>query len=432
MQYTYLELLSYLLIYSFLGWVVEVFVMSIRQKRFCNRGFFNLPLCLSYGIVMNILVIMLPTMREHYLFQFVTVLVTSSTIFFLSGSLAKRVSRKKLWQYEENNLFGGDKKKFWQTLVITGAFWLTAEVLHPIIFLIVHMLPHWLLWAVCVTAGIMLLLDLLGILYVIYRKKNVEELEKYRKERQEGKRVFHDNIYVWIWNRLEKAYPNIEQMDDKEADEKYDFAVGICFDKIIWIFLICALLGDIIETFYCRMVGGVWMSRSSVIYGPFSIVWGLGAAILTIVLQRLREKEDRYVFLAGFLLGGVYEYACSVFTEVFFGTVFWDYSHMPFNIGGRTNLLFCIFWGILAVVWVKLAYPYLSRLIEKTPPIAGKIATWIMLIFMFCNALISSAAMLRYLERQENKPAENMVEVFLDAQYDDDLIEFIWPNMKVR
>ena len=111
------------------------------------------------------------------------------------------------------------------------------------------------------------------------------------------------------------------------------------------------------------------MSRSSVIYGAFSIVWGLGAVILTVVLQRFAGREDRYVFIAGSVLGGVYEYVCSVFTEVFFGTTFWDYSDMPFNIGGRTNLLYCIFWGDVykrqlqygAGAWDDRQYPVFQR-----------------------------------------------------------------------
>lgn len=51
---------------------------------------------------------------------------------------------------------------------------------------------------------------------------------------------------------------------------------------------------------------------------------------------------------------------------------------------------------------------------------------------MCCNALISAAAMLRYQERAEAKAAENVIEEFMDKQYDDELIEFIWPNMKIR
>lgn len=71
------------------------------------------------------------------------------------------------------------------------------------------------------------------------------------------------------------------------------FAQGICFDKLIWMFMICALLGDLIETLYCKLTIDVWMSRSSVIYGPFSIVWGVGAVLLTIVLQKVVQKDDR-------------------------------------------------------------------------------------------------------------------------------------------
>jgi Protein of unknown function (DUF1113). len=71
------------------------------------------------------------------------------------------------------------------------------------------------------------------------------------------------------------------------------------------------------------------MSRSSVVYGPFSIVWGLGCACLTAFLYKYKDKSDRYIFLYGTVLGGAYEYICSVFTELVFGTVFWDYSKIP-------------------------------------------------------------------------------------------------------
>ena len=121
-----------------------------------------------------------------------------------------------------------------------------------------------------------------------------------------------------------------------------------------------AFLGDITETIFCYTRTGIIMSRSSVVYGPFSIVWGLGCVLLTAFLYPYREKNDRYIFLAGTILGGAYEYICSVFSELVFGTVFWDYSAIPFNLGGRINLLYCFFWGIVAVVWLKMLYPILS------------------------------------------------------------------------
>ena len=56
----------------------------------------------------------------------------------------------------------------------------------------------------------------------------------------------------------------------------------------------------------CGLVNGQWMSRSSVLYGPFSFVWGLGAVVLTISLQRLAHRDSFFVFAAGFFIGGAY------------------------------------------------------------------------------------------------------------------------------
>lgn len=210
------------------------------------------------------------------------------------------------------------------------------------------------------------------------------------------------------------------------------FAQGICWDKIFWVFLVSAFIGDGIETVYCWIVGEGWMSRSSVLYGPFSIVWGLGAVILTLVLSRFAHKRDQYIFLVGALLGGVYEYVCSVFTEIFLGTTFWDYSWMPLNIDGRTNVLYMCFWGILSVVWIKFIYPKMSAVLEKIPVLPGKMITWLLVLFMVCNTILSAFAMVRYTGRKEGKEADNVIESFLDEHYGDARMEKVWPNMMIN
>ena len=118
------------------------------------------------------------------------------------------------------------------------------------------------------------------------------------------------------------------------------------------------------------------MSRSSVVWGPFSIVWGLALAAATLFLYKYRDRSASFFFVAGPLLGGLYEYLCSVFTELVFGTVFWDYSAIPFNLGGRINLLYCFFWGFAAVAWFRGLYPILARWIAKIPPRPGQAVVW--------------------------------------------------------
>lgn len=98
-----------------------------------------------------------------------------------------------------------------------------------------------------------------------------------------------------IRRRMVKAYPSLKERKRAEnggIDEKTAvFARGCCFYKLAMLFFIGAFLGDITETIFCYTRTGIIMSRSSVVYGPFSIVWGLGCVLLTAFLYPYREKK---------------------------------------------------------------------------------------------------------------------------------------------
>ena len=250
-----------------------------------------------------------------------------------------------------------------------------------------------------------------------------------------------EGLTGWTLKHLNKAYPLLDarslvkaKLDEEkrleEAKERAGvFAVGCSFYKLVCLFFLGSFLGDITETIFCYVTAGELMSRSSVVYGPFSIVWGFGCVLLTAILYQYRTRSDGYIFLFGTVLGGAYEYFCSVFTELVFGTVFWDYSKIPFNLGGRINLLYCFFWGIAAVVWLKVLYPLFSGWIEKIPKKAGIVLTWIMIVFMIFNMAVSAFAMARYSVRNTTgAEASTGLDMFMDEHFPDERMERIYPN----
>ena len=236
---------------------------------------------------------------------------------------------------------------------------------------------------------------------------------------------------MWILDHVErrmaKAHPALTFVRPKRQQTD-TFAAGCSPYKIILLFFIGAFLGDITETIFCRVTGGEWMSRSSVVWGPFSIVWGLAIAMVTQLLYRYKDKPASWLFVMGTLLGGAYEYLCSVFTEIVFGAVFWDYSAIPFNLGGRINLLYCFFWGFAAIAWFKVLFPPISACIEKLPPRGGRVLTWALCIFMAADIAVSSAALVRYNDRLNGVPASNSVEVYLDGHYGNDRMHQVYPK----
>ncbi len=427
-EYTLYEVVFFLFLYAFLGWAVEVCFYSIRDRHFVNRGLVSLPFHLPCGITFALLIQLLPTLGRNFVLQFIAIFAVMTVVQSLAGVFGRRISRIARWETEAE--FSGSGRDWLERSVRAVAILLVYQIVHPVLLTMMTLLPPLLIRiAVWVDLALMLV-DFSVMVYAIRFGKRPASFQTTIAEGSE-KWTQHlaNQISAHIWRRLEKAYPGIEA--EAQGSERPVFARGLCLDKLVWVFLICALLGDIIETFYCGLVNGQWMNRSSVLYGPFSFVWGIGAVVLTITLHRLAEKSDRYVFVGGFVIGGAYEYLCSVFTEIVFGTVFWDYSDMPLNIGGRTNVLFCFFWGLLAVVWVKILYPRMERAIEKTPPLAGKIATWIVIFLMTCNGLLTAGAMLRYGSRAVSPEPNGIVEEFLDNMYDDAYVEHRWPNMIV-
>lgn len=429
MGYSLGELILFLFIYSFMGWCIEVAVMALRTGKFCNRGFFNLPLCLSYGITMDVLIIFMPNLTEHWLFGTAAYIVITSAAAYLSGAISRLLLGVQLWKFQSLSIFAGGKKNLVYAVALGCLGILTHQLIQPFVYMLSTFIPDMLLNIIAIVGSILLVWDFFAVILSMHSHSRSSARGIMANIRRRKSRI-GQYVSESIQRRLENAYPEI-QVESPDSRNRFTFAQGMCPDKLIWVFMICALLGDFIETVFVGLQTGRIMSRSSVIYGPFSIVWGAGGVLLTVLLQKIAKKDDRYAFIAGFVIGGVYEYMCSVFTELVLGTTFWDYSNEPFNIGGRTHLTFCLYWGILALVWVKFLYPFLSRQIEKIPPVAGKILTWFMVIFMTCNALISGAAVLRYVERRENTAPGNATEVFLDVHYDDDLIETIYPNMRI-
>jgi uncharacterized membrane protein len=201
--------------------------------------------------------------------------------------------------------------------------------------------------------------------------------------------------------------------------------------RLFWLFLIAGVLGDFIEVAFWLATRGELTSRSSLLYGPFSIVWGMAAVLLTLVFHRMDDMSAARIFMTGAVLGGVYEYICSLIQEVFFGASFWDYRHLPLNLNGRINLVFCLFWGGAAVVWVRLACPALSRFIERIPRLRGRRIAIAAALFLTFSALLSACALGRMGQRQQGVPASGAVARFLDENYPDGALYSRYPNMKL-
>ncbi len=441
MTYTFYELRWMFLIYSLGGWCLCVLAEALRRKTFADMGVLNLPVMPIFGIATTTTSVLLSELGSAPVFLFIGGMLIDAFLVLFTSIVLRRIFHRD-WREKRFLWLGTDRIITVPILLAGGAGTLFVfYVGNPLILRAVSWIPHFAGDLIQWVAFGALAVDLSGTLAVVWGwRRYVNRVAGLTDNMQTLSANFGNAISRPVIRRLEHSYPNIETKKiietkasekKKQKEQKKVFAEGCCFYKLALIFVLGALIGDLVETIFCRLTMGYWMSRSSLVYGPFSVVWGLFGVLLTASMHRYRDKSDRFIFVYGTVVGGVYEYVCSVFTELVFGTSFWNYKNVPFNLGGRINLLFCFFWGIASVIWLKNVYPHVSNLIEKIPVRIGKIMTWILVVFLSADMVISAAALSRYSGRAQGTAQQTAIGEFLDQHFDDERMKRIYPNSKI-
>ncbi len=199
---------------------------------------------------------------------------------------------------------------------------------------------------------------------------------------------------------------------------------------IFWLFIIGSILGYIFEMIVVLFQKGYFESRQGLIYGPFTPVYGIGAIIYYLVLNKVKTRNKLKIFFITMILGGATEYISSFIQEKAFGTISWDYSYLIFNLNGRTSLLHCTYWGIAGVLYVTFIEPLIEKLRLIIDTKSLKIITIFVSIFMIFNIQISCFAADRQFERRKNIEPENRLDMFLDKYYPDEYMNQIFTNKK--
>lgn len=133
-----------------------------------------------------------------------------------------------------------------------------------------------------------------------------------------------------------------------------------------WYFLCYSFLGFLVEVVYVRIRGEAKRDRKCRLILPLCPVYGLGAVALLLLPAAVQQNPLLLFPTAALVCTGV-EYLTGLFYERVFRVSFWDYSHLPLNVGGRVCPLFSLFWGILAVVTLQVLHPGVALLVSHFP-----------------------------------------------------------------
>lgn len=236
--------------------------------------------------------------------------------------------------------------------------------------------------------------------------------------------------------RLHRRLKEMEERDQAEEgtlgrDETGKGYIKLDFFNIFWIFVLGCVVGVVIETIYHFILFGGYENRTGMLYGPFSPIYGFGAVLMTVALNRFYKKSFILIFFLTAVIGGAFEYAVSWFMEFAFGIVAWDYTGTFLSLDGRTNFMYMVMWGVLGCIWIKLLLPYVLKLINLIPWNWRYAVTSVCAVLMIANGILTLGAYDSWFQRQAGNPPENALEEFCNTYYDDEFMESRFESMTI-
>lgn len=227
---TIYQIFWYFIIYSLIGWMIEVIFHAVTQGKIVNRGFLNGPLCPVYGsgvlmvlIVLyfagSILGIKTSVDASHPVILFAIGIVFASLIEFLAGFILDKLFHARWWEYSDRkfNINGYICLEF--SIIWGLAIAFVLRVIQPGIENIVDMIPYILgiisliIIYLCFVADIVI-----TVLTVLKMNKQLEKMEDIQKsilKISDGMSEIIGTGTIKTMDKLEKGYETATEKQEQ-------------------------------------------------------------------------------------------------------------------------------------------------------------------------------------------------------------------------
>ena len=237
------------LIYSVIGWIMEVINQIIRQKKFVNRGFLIGPYCPIYGCGAILITLLLKKYIDDWITLFIMAILLCGILEYLTSYIMEKVFHLRWWDYS-NDKFNINGRVCLRTIIPFGLLGLMIMyITNPFFMEKLKMLSSNALNIISYSLMIIFLIDfVVSILTILTIKKttasvsrentedNTEEITKKVREMLLVKpRAFAEKRLLKAYPKLEliriKVKEKIEQTKD-EINQKIDDTKELIDDRI--------------------------------------------------------------------------------------------------------------------------------------------------------------------------------------------------------
>ena len=214
------EYFLYFIIYSFLGWLMEVTCKLIEKKRFINRGFLVGPICPIYGYGVLLIVLLIGNIKGDILSIFLKSILVCSVIEYLTSFFMEKIFKARWWDYS-NKKFNLNGRICLETMIPFGILGCTVVyIIHPIIVNFVARISYNYKIILALVIFLIYVLDNLFTFIILNKLGNCIKFSN-----KDNTEAIKKSINKWLtvnsifYRRIINAYPNFV-INIKKINEK--------------------------------------------------------------------------------------------------------------------------------------------------------------------------------------------------------------------
>ena len=165
-------------------------------------------------------------------------------------------------------------------------------------------------------------------------------------------------------------------------------------------FFVYGFLGWCTEVIFAAFKQHRFVNRGF-LNGPICPIYGVGVTLVIACLEAF-QSNLLLLYISSVILVTVLEGVTGWAMDKLFHNKWWDYSKLPFNIGGYVCLLFSLIWGVACVFIVYFVHPLIHQGLSLIPHTAGIALIAILGIALLSDIIVTTSAIVKfnqYLER---------------------------------
>ena len=159
-------------------------------------------------------------------------------------------------------------------------------------------------------------------------------------------------------------------------------------------FFVYGFLGWCTEVIFAAFKQHRFVNRGF-LNGPICPIYGVGVTLVIACLEAF-QSNLLLLYISSVILVTLLEGVTGWSMDKLFHNKWWDYSKLPFNIGGYVCLLFSLIWGVACVFIVYFVHPLIHQVLSLIPHTAGIALIAILGIALLSDMIVTTSAIVKF------------------------------------